>query len=199
MTSLRKRMIRELQLHRKSPRTVEAYVAAVAQLAMHYDRSPEKISLEEIRDFLHHLIAIKKLAYSSVNQKLAGIRFFWHQVLQRKNLDLRVPAKRSGTLPEALGRSEIARLIDAAICPKHRTLMMTCHATGPSRPAARQPWADSDDGAMLAAFNAMCTTVAATATVPSANRWPRPLGFERAKTNCCRCRTSTTCLRYRTN
>ncbi len=77
MTSLPKRMIRELQLHRKSPGTIDAYVAAVAQLAMHYGRSPEKISLEEIRDFLHHLIVISKLAYSSVNQKLAGTRTAW--------------------------------------------------------------------------------------------------------------------------
>ena len=35
MTPLREKVIRELQLHRKSPRTVEAYVTAVAQLARH--------------------------------------------------------------------------------------------------------------------------------------------------------------------
>ena len=65
-----------------------------------------------------------------MNQKLAGIRFFWKQVLRRKNFDLRVPAKRSGRLPEALSRSEIARLIGAATCRKHRALMMTCYAAG---------------------------------------------------------------------
>lgn len=130
MTPLRKRMIRELQLHRKSPRTVEAYVTAVAQLAAHYGRSPDGIAVEEIRDFLHHLITARKLAYSSVNQKLAGIRFFWQQVLRRKDFDLRVPAKRSGRLPEAMSRSEIARLIEAATYPKHRVLLMTCYAAG---------------------------------------------------------------------
>jgi site-specific recombinase XerD len=123
-------MIRELELQRKSPKTIEAYVSAVAQLAQHYDRGPDCISVEEIRSFLHHLIAKRKLAYSSVNQKLAGIRFFWQQVLRHKNFDLRVPAKRSGRLPEALGRGEIARLIEAATCTKHRVLMMTCYAAG---------------------------------------------------------------------
>ena len=48
MTSLRKKMIRELQLHRKSPRTIEAYVTAAAQLARYYGRSPEAISPEEV-------------------------------------------------------------------------------------------------------------------------------------------------------
>jgi hypothetical protein len=56
MTPLRQKMIRELELHRKSPRTVHAYVTAVAQLAQHYGRSPDTISIEEVREFLHYLI-----------------------------------------------------------------------------------------------------------------------------------------------
>ena len=38
MTPLRQKMIHELELHRNSPRTVDAYVTAVAQLAQHYGR-----------------------------------------------------------------------------------------------------------------------------------------------------------------
>ena len=56
MTPLRVKMIRELELQRKSPRKVEAYATAVAQLAQHFGRSPEELSLEEVRDFLHDLI-----------------------------------------------------------------------------------------------------------------------------------------------
>ncbi|MHC4180566.1 MAG: tyrosine-type recombinase/integrase, partial [Planctomycetota bacterium] len=130
MTPMRKRMIHELQLHRKSPRTVEAYVKAVAQLARYYGRSPDRISLEQVREFLHHLIAERKLAFSSCNQKLAGIRFFYRHVLGQEKFDLRVPAKRSGKLPEPLGRREIARLLEAPGNAKHRVLLMTCYATG---------------------------------------------------------------------
>jgi len=130
MTALRKRMIHELELHRKSPRTIEAYVTAVAQLAGHYGRSPDRITLEEVRDFLHHLIAERKLAFSSCNQKLAGIRFFYRQVLGQERFDLRVPAKRSGKLPEPLGRREVERLLKAPRNAKHRVLLMTCYATG---------------------------------------------------------------------
>ena len=130
MTAMRKRMIHELELHRKSPRTIEAYVTAVAQLARHYGRSPDRISLEQVREFLHHLIAKRKLAFSSCNQKLAGIRFFYRHVLGQKQFDLRVPAKRSGKLPEPLGRREIARLLEATRNAKHRVLLMTCYATG---------------------------------------------------------------------
>jgi site-specific recombinase XerD len=130
MTPLRQKMIRELELHRKSPRTVEAYVTAVAQLAKHYGRSPDAISIEEVRDFLHYLITQRKVAFSTCNQKLAGIRFFYRQVLGQEEFSLRVPAKRSGRLPEPFSRNEIARLLDATRNTKHRVLLMTAYGGG---------------------------------------------------------------------
>jgi integrase/recombinase XerD len=130
MTPLREKMIRELQLRRKSPRTVEAYVAAVAQLAGHYRRRPDGISVEEVRDFLHYLITQRKVAFSTCNQRLAGIRFFYREVLGQREFCLRVPAKRSGRLPEPLSRGEIAKLLDAASNLRHRVLLMTAYGGG---------------------------------------------------------------------
>jgi len=123
-------MIRELELHRKSPSTVECYVTAVAQLACYYGRSPEQIAIEEIRDFLHHLITVQKVAYSTCNQKVCGIRFFYREVLGQPDFQLRVPAKRSGRLPEPLSRGEIARLLDGTRNTKHRVLLMTAYGAG---------------------------------------------------------------------
>jgi site-specific recombinase XerD len=123
-------MIHELELHRKAPATIEAYLAAVSQLAQYYHRSPELITVEEVRDFLHYLITQQKVAFSTCNQKLAGLRFFYRQVLGRPALDLRVPAKRSGRLPEPLSRKEIARLFEAAADPRQRALLMTVSGGG---------------------------------------------------------------------
>jgi site-specific recombinase XerD len=123
-------MIRELQLQRKSPRTIQAYVAAVADLAQFYNRSPDRIGVEEIRDFLHHVITRRQGAFSTCNQKLAGIKFFYRHVLRCEDLELRVPAKRSGRLPEPLSRSEVARLIEATRTTKQRVLLMTAYGAG---------------------------------------------------------------------
>jgi len=131
MTPLRQQMIRELELQRKSPRTIVAYVSAVEQLAAYFRRSPDKISVEEIRDFIHQLVTERKLAYSTCNQKLAGLKFFYRQVLGREDFDLRIPAKRSRRLPEPLSREEVARLLQAAqYNPKHRMVLVTAYATG---------------------------------------------------------------------
>jgi site-specific recombinase XerD len=123
-------MIRELELHRKAPKTIQAYVTAVAQLAQHYRRAPDEISLEEVRSFLHYLITERKQAFSSVNQKLAGLRFFYRQVLLREDFPLRVPAQRSGRLPEPLSCGEISRLLQNTRTLKQRVLLMTCYGGG---------------------------------------------------------------------
>jgi integrase/recombinase XerD len=129
MTPLRQRMIRELELRRKAPGTVSSYVKAVEELARYYRRSPDGISIEEVRDYLHFLIVDKKLSYSSCNHKIVAINFFFREVVGRK-VDLRVPMKRSGHLPEPLSREEVARLIDVAENQKHRVLMMTAYSAG---------------------------------------------------------------------
>lgn len=130
MTPLRQRMIHELELHRKSPRTIEAYVCAVAQLARHYGRSPDAISIEEVRDFFHYLITKRRVAFSTCNQKLAGIRFFYRLVLGQDSFSLQVPARRSGRLPEPFSRGEVTRLLEATRNTKHRVLLMTTYGGG---------------------------------------------------------------------
>jgi len=129
MTPLRKQMIRELELHRKAPDTVKSYVKAVEELARHYDRSPDQISKEEVRDFFHHAILERKLACSTVNHKLAAINFFYRKVLGRQ-INLRIPMKRSGKLPEPFSRQEVARLLDATENRRHRVMMMTAYGAG---------------------------------------------------------------------
>jgi site-specific recombinase XerD len=123
-------MIRELELQRKSPKTIKAYLAAVAELARHFGRSPDSLSIEEIRDHVHHLIAKRKLASSSVNQHICGIRFLFQQVLGRKDFRLSAPMKRSGYLPEPLARTEIRSLLDGTRNQKHRVLLMTAYGAG---------------------------------------------------------------------
>ncbi len=130
MTPLRQRMIHEMELQRKSKQTIKGYCGAVSQLAKHYNRSPDKISRDEIRQFVHHLITERKLASSSVNVKLAGIRFFYQQVLGQPQFDLKIDRKKSGRLPEPLSRSEIENLLAVTDNPKHRAVLMTAYGSG---------------------------------------------------------------------
>ena len=129
MTPLRKKMIRELELQRKAPGTISAYVKAVEDLARYYASSPDALSEKQLRDYMHYLITGRQLAFGSVNYRIVAINFFYREVLGR-DVALRVPMKRSHRLPEPLSREEVARLIKAALNLKHRVLMIVAYGAG---------------------------------------------------------------------
>ncbi len=130
MTPLRSKMIRELELRRRAPATIKLYVLAVRDLAKYFRRSPDRISMEEIRSFLHHLQVERKLSFSTCNQKVAALTFFYRNVLGREKFKLNVSTKRSRRLPEVFSRNEVSQLISAAQNMKHRVLLMTVYGAG---------------------------------------------------------------------
>jgi site-specific recombinase XerD len=123
-------MIRVLKLHRLADETVTAYVAAVADPARFHNRSPDQLTREQIRDYFHDLITVKQRSFSTCNQKLSGINFFYRHVLGQADFHLKIPHKRSGHLPVPLSRSEISQLFDATANLKHRVMLMTTYGGG---------------------------------------------------------------------
>ena len=55
MTPLRKRMLEDMQLRGLAPKTQEAYLRAVRQLAEYYGQSPDQISEEQLRQYFLYL------------------------------------------------------------------------------------------------------------------------------------------------
>ncbi len=61
MSELRTRMIRDMTLRGFSPRTHEAYIAAVVALAKYYRRAPDQLTNDEVQAYLAHLLQERKL------------------------------------------------------------------------------------------------------------------------------------------
>ena len=91
MSLLRAKMIEQMQLHRKAPGTQQQYVQAISQLAAHYKRSPDQLSSQEIRGYLHYLLTDKQLSWSSCNVVAAAIRFFYVDTLGWTPMQLNLP------------------------------------------------------------------------------------------------------------
>ena len=70
-TPLRQRMIEDMRLAGLSERTQESYVRTVSQLALHYHRSPDRITEEEIRQYFVHLTDVRRLARPTVTVALS--------------------------------------------------------------------------------------------------------------------------------
>lgn len=131
MSELRTRMHNDLLLRGMATRTRAAYIGAVARLARHYGRSPERISEREVQAYLLHLIQDKKLSWSTCSIAAHGLRFFYHTTLRRERTQFTIPApKQPLRLPAILSREEVVRLFEATANQKHHTVLMTTYAAG---------------------------------------------------------------------
>lgn len=130
MTPLRRRMIEDLRIRNYADKTIKLYVAAVAQFAKHFGRSPEVLGPEEIRAYQLHLITERKVSWSTFNIAVCSLRFLYRVTLQR-DFDVRhLPYARSQKhLPVVLSQSELLAIF-AAVDGKHRALLMTVYALG---------------------------------------------------------------------
>jgi site-specific recombinase XerD len=123
-------MIEDMQVRNYSPRTVEAYVAAVAKLTKHCKRWPDQLTSEDVRAFQVHLMA-QKASWSQFNQIVAGLRFFYGTTLARPGVMEMLPyGKRPKTLPVVLSMEEVAQLLAAALPGRQRMLLETAYGCG---------------------------------------------------------------------
>ena len=134
MTPLRQRLIDELDLRGYAVKTRDNYVSAVIRLAGHWRKPPDQLTDDEIKQYLLHLIRVRKLARPTVNVAVSALRFFYQHVLGRSLsvIEDALPRMRSSIKrPQVYSIDEIERLFSApGLNPKHRVLLMTAYAAG---------------------------------------------------------------------
>lgn len=130
MSALRQRLIEDLQVRNYSPRTVEAYVAAVVKLTKHFLRAPDQLTNEELRAFQVHLLRVKT-SWSQFNQIVCGLRFFYGTTLGRSDVVETLPyGKKPKVLPVVLSMEEVGQLLAAAKPGRERMLLETAYGCG---------------------------------------------------------------------
>jgi site-specific recombinase XerD len=150
MTPLRRRLIDDLRLRHYAPKTIEAYVAAVAKLATHCRRPPDQLGPDDLRAFQLHL-RDRGVPWNSFNQIACGLRFFYRVTLGRPDAVPFIPyGRRERPLPSVLSRAEVERLFAALPDGRSRLLFRTAYACGLrlSEVLHLKP-ADLDSGRML--------------------------------------------------
>lgn len=130
MSPLRQRMIEDLQIRKYSPRTVRRYVEVVAQIARHYNRSPDLLTPEDVRKYLVFQVS-REVSVSLLKQIVCGLRFLFRATLGRDFPTHLIPFPRQEhRIPVILSPSEVASLILAVTNLKHRALLATAYGTG---------------------------------------------------------------------
>ena len=132
MTSLRQRMLEDMQVRRLSPCTQRTYVETVARFARYFDRSPAGLGLEQIRAYQVYLTTERRLAPSSLVVAVSALRFLYRVTLQKRwSFDAAIPVpKKPRSLPVVLSREEVMQFLDAVKIAKHHAILTTCYAAG---------------------------------------------------------------------
>jgi len=130
LSPLRRRMIEDMTIRNLSPATQRSYLHAVSKFSRHFDRSPDTLGLEEVRDFQVHLVS-KGVSWGSLNQVVCALRFFYGVTLGEAAIPERIPyARTPRKLPVVLSTDEVVRFLEAVSGLKSRAALTTAYAAG---------------------------------------------------------------------
>ena len=150
ISPLRRRMVEDMTVRNLSPATQRSYLYAVAKFSRFFGKSPERLELEDVRTYQVHL-ASQGIAWATLNQTVAALRFFYGVTLGRPEIPERIAyAREPRRLPVVLSADEVVRFLEAVPSLKSRTALTTACAAGlrVSEVVALKV-ADIDSGRML--------------------------------------------------
>lgn len=150
MSRLSEQMDQDMLVRGFSVRTRDSYLRAVRGLSKYYQRSPDQISEAQVQRYLAYLIGERKLAWSSCNIAVSGLRFFYRHTLGRDETHFEIPrARQRQRIPEIPSAAAIAQVLEQTCHVRDRAMIMLAFGAGLRvSEIARLKVADIDSGQM---------------------------------------------------
>ena len=129
-SGLRHRLVEDMTVRGFSDKTRRYHIRIVSGFAAFLGRSPATATAEDVRRFQVHPSALG-MGAPAMNCTVAALRFFFTHTLDRPDLArkfirIRYPRK----LPTVLAPDEVARLLAATTCLKHRAALSIAYGAG---------------------------------------------------------------------
>jgi site-specific recombinase XerD len=124
--------IKTLTLKNYAQNTIRTYKSMMQEFLEYYRKlDPAKITEEQIREYLLHLIEDRKVSISYQNQSINAIKFYYEQVLGRpvKTYYVQRP-KKPKVLPNVLSEEEIQLILNNMVNLKHRCIISLAYSAG---------------------------------------------------------------------
>ena len=128
--TLRERFTADMTVRGFTDKTRKDYIRIVAGFAAFLGRSPSTAGAEDVRRFQIQQ-SERGMNAPAINSTVAALRFFFNHTVDRSDLAhklirLRYPRK----LPVVLSSDEVARLLAATTCLKHRAALSVAYGAG---------------------------------------------------------------------
>jgi integrase/recombinase XerD len=130
ISSLRQRLIDDMNMRRFSRETQRNYIRDVRRFATFLGRSPHTATAEDLRRFQ---IEQREAGVPTptMNSIVSALRFFFTSTLDRPDLARRlVRVAHPRSLPVVLSREEVVRLLAATTCLKHQAALSVAYGAG---------------------------------------------------------------------
>lgn len=127
--SLYQQHVNALARQGKSKNTIDAYARAVRRIASYFDRCPDQLSLDELKDYFTSLV--KTHSWSTVKIDRNGLQFFYKHVLGKQWTWVNIVKPPSvKTLPDILSSAEISLMINTTRQARYQTFILTTYSMG---------------------------------------------------------------------
>ena len=131
MTDLLKRYNEDLQLKGMSKTTIKMYTRAVRQLTNHFQKSPQQISDEDLRQYFLYNKNVRKWSRVTSTISLCGIKHFFTLTLNRDWTTLKfVRPEKEKKLPAILSQQQVRTVLNHVQFPHHRACLKVIYSLG---------------------------------------------------------------------
>lgn len=131
MGTFKEKMIKQLTIHGLSERTQKIYLRCMEKFVKHFNMPPDTLSIDDINDYQYFLKNTLQVKWSTFNQHICAIKFFYHKVLKKNwNMDFIPYNKKQKKLPEVLSKEEVLAILGGTNNIKHKTIILTLYSTG---------------------------------------------------------------------
>jgi site-specific recombinase XerD len=121
---------RKLIINGRSVSTHENYLRQMAKLAMHYNKTPLELEVDEMEEYLYFLVKRDTDAMSSFKHLVYGLRKLY-ALFGKDELMLHLPSiKAPNKLPTVLSKAEVKRLLKALKHTRERVMFALVYDTG---------------------------------------------------------------------
>ncbi len=137
VSSLRQRMLEDMDLHNYSGKTKEVYLKSVMELGKFFNKNPRDLAEDDIRKYFIILKNDESSTPGMINNRYYGIRFFYLNTLKKdwKIFDIVRPPK-SYSLPIVFSREEVLNILARVKVPVLRMCLKVIYNCGLRRSEA---------------------------------------------------------------
>lgn len=121
----------DMELKGFADKTITTYLKNVNLVSKHFALPPEDLTKDQIREFLHYAIKVRKLSRSYINSVYSALFFFFRNTLKQDWNMIDIPrVKQPSKLPVALSHFQVQLLFKSVSNIKHKTMLITSYSAG---------------------------------------------------------------------